>query len=90
MSDELAAGLLAELHVLPARVERARSELEKRTRFAPVMRLVPIPHGHYALFRMTYRGEGGWSRWALGRGSLDGLASKYVKEIGTAAFFELH
>jgi hypothetical protein len=43
----------------------------------------------YALFRMTYRGDGGWSR-ALARGSLDELAANYLKRLGTEALFDLY
>lgn len=86
----MARGLVAELHVTARQLERARMELEKRTRYTPAVRLVPIDDGQYALFRMTYRGEGGWSRWALDCGLLDRLASKYLKQIGTSAFFELY
>jgi hypothetical protein len=89
MWNELEGDLLARLRIPRARIERARSELEKRTRYTPVMRFVPLPDGAYALFRMTYRGEGGWSRWELDRGPLDRLASRYLKQIGTSAFFEL-
>ncbi len=90
LSDEMAGGLMATLGLTTARIERARPELEKRTRFTPVMRLVPLDGGQYALFRMTYCGEGGWSRWALDRGPLEKLAATYVKHVGTDRFFELY
>ena len=56
----------------------------------PVMRLVPYEGGQYAIYRMTYRGDGGWSRWSLDRGPLDRLVSTYLPEIGTSEFFELY
>ena len=45
-------------------------------------------HGHYAVHRMTYRGEGGWS-WPLTIGPLQKLLKKYLKHVGTEQFFEL-
>ena len=57
------------------------------TRYAPVMRLMPSGAG-YAVFRMTYRGDGGWS-WPLAHGPLEELATRYLKQIGTDEFFEL-
>jgi hypothetical protein len=88
-SDEVAGWLRTEVGLTVAQVERARPELEKRTRFSPVMRLVPDDGGQYAIFRMTYRGDGGWSRWAFDRGPLEKLAATYLKQLGTERFFEL-
>ena len=45
--------------------------------------------GEYAVFRMTYRGDGGWS-WALDHGRLGSLLPKYLNKLGTSAFFELY
>lgn len=89
LSDELARGLMVELAASTAQIERARTALEQRMRYAAVMRLVPNGDA-YVLFRMTYRGEGGWSRWALDRGPLERLAPRYLPQIGTSRFFELH
>ncbi|MBA3397211.1 MAG: hypothetical protein H0T89_31585 [Deltaproteobacteria bacterium] len=88
LPDDLADYLVASLQLTPGQLERRRPELEKGLRYTPVMRFAPID-GRYALFRMTYRGDGGWSRWALDRGRLEDLASKYLKQIGTPGFFEL-
>lgn len=59
----------------------------KKTRFAPVMKFEPDGKG-YAVFRMTYRGEGGWS-WPLATGRLNEVARKFIQHIGTDEFFEL-
>lgn len=58
-------------------------------RYDPVMKFVPAEEpGHYAVHRMTYRGEGGWS-WPLTIGPLQKLLKKYLKHVGTEEFFEL-
>jgi len=88
LSEEHLGHLTSELGMARQRVEQRMVEFDKRTRYTPVMRLVP-GGGQYALFRMTYRGSGGWS-WALDRGPLEKLAAKYLKQLGTAGFFELH
>ena len=67
---------------------RRRPQDEQRTRYAPVVRLVP-GEGRYAMFRVTYRGAGGWS-WPLGRGTVEELVSKHLNRLGTDAFFELY
>ena len=59
----------------------------KKAQYAPIMKFVREGDG-YVVLRMTYRGKGGWS-WALGGGKLRGLATKFVKSIGTEAFFDL-
>lgn len=43
---------------------------------------------HYVVFRMTYRGHGGWS-CALDSGALPELLQKFVAKIGTEKFFDL-
>lgn len=88
LSDELARRLTASFQMTPFQLEQHRPELDKTTHYSPVLRFAPID-GEYAVFRMTYRGDGGWS-WALGRGALGRLASKYVNALGTPAFFELY
>jgi hypothetical protein len=58
-----------------------------RVQYSPVMKFQQGPEG-YAVFRMTYRGEGGWS-WPLAFGRLSELANKFVRHVGTDEFFEL-
>jgi hypothetical protein len=60
LSDELGCHLVASFQAAPFELEQRRFELDKDTRFAPVLRFAPID-GQYAVFRMTYRGDGGWS-----------------------------
>jgi hypothetical protein len=58
-------------------------------KYAPVMKFVPAERaGEYAVHRMTYRGDGGWS-WPLAVGPLTKLVKRYLGKIGTEAFFEL-
>jgi hypothetical protein len=59
-----------------------------RTRYAPVLKFVPCGAGNYSVYRMTYRGQGGWS-WPLASGPLAKLAMQFVGKIGTDAFFDL-
>jgi hypothetical protein len=63
------------------------AERMKRVQYSPVMKFQQRPEG-YALFRMTYRGEGGWS-WPLAFGKLSELAKKFVRHVGTDELFEL-
>ncbi len=88
LSDELAHNLVASLQMLPFQLEQRRPELDKGTRYSPVLRFAPI-EGQYAVFRMTYRGDGGWS-WPLDHGPLGSLVPKYLNTLGTSAFFELY
>ena len=88
LSDELARHLVASIQVAPFQLEQRRSELDKDTRFSPILRFAPID-GQYAVSRMTYRGDGGWS-WVLECGALDRLLPKYLNKLGTSAFFELY
>jgi hypothetical protein len=88
LSDELAYSFVATFQLTPAQAVQRQAELDKRVRYSPAMRFVPLD-GQYALFRMTYRGDGGWSR-ALARGSLDELAANYLKQLGTEALFDLY
>ncbi len=60
-----------------------------RVRYTPVMKFVPFGEpGGYSVLRMTYRGGGGWS-WPLASGSLHKLLKRYLRHVGTDAFFEL-
>lgn len=59
----------------------------KKAQFAPVMKFERDAKG-YSVFRMTYRGKGGWS-WPLATGKLPELAKKFVRHINTDEFFEL-
>ena len=88
LSDGLARTLMIGTLASAAQLDQARPVLERGTRYAPVMRFVPGGDG-YALFRMTYRGEGGWSHWALDRGPLERL-SGHLQHVGTPRFFELY
>jgi hypothetical protein len=88
LSDELARRLTASFPLARLQLEQRRPELDERTHYSPVLRFAPID-GEYAMFRMTYRGDGGWS-WALAHGPIGSLASKYLKTLGTPAFFELY
>lgn len=54
----------------------------------PVMKFVPCGAGAYEVFRMTYRGRGGWS-WPLAHRSLGALVRRFVRLVGTDEFFEL-
>jgi hypothetical protein len=62
--------------------------LQKRTRYAPVMKFCPTGDGAYSVHRMTYRGSGGWS-YSLGIAGLETLLAKFVLHFGTEEFFEL-
>ena len=80
-------------HLGRVRVEVVKDEIivfeRVYRRYDPVMKFVPVDEpGHYAVHRMTYRGEGGWS-WPLTFGSLKKLLQKYLKHVGTDEFFEL-
>ena len=59
-----------------------------RPDYEPVMKLEADDSGIYAVFRMTYRGDGGWS-YPLDVGPLGKLVSRYVRHVGTEGFFEL-
>jgi hypothetical protein len=59
----------------------------KKAQLSPVMKF-EREGDEYAVYRMTYRGEGGWS-YPLGAGTLGALVKKYVRHIGTDEFFEL-
>lgn len=59
----------------------------REAQLSPVMKFVREGDG-YSVYRMTYRGEGGWS-YVLDTGKLGALAKKYVRHVGTEEFFEL-
>lgn len=59
----------------------------KQARFDPVLKF-EREGDEYAVYRMTYRGEGGWS-YPLDAGKLKVLAKRYLRHIGTNEFFEL-
>lgn len=53
------------------------------------MKFVPEPRsgGVYAVYRLTYRGHGGWH--ILSAGPLAVLVKRYVSPLGQESFFEL-
>jgi hypothetical protein len=59
LSDKVAYSFVATFQMTPAQAAQSQEELDKRVRYSPVMRFVPLEQ-QYALFRMTYRG-----RWWL-------------------------
>ena len=59
----------------------------KKAQLSPVMKF-EWEGDEYAVYRMTYRGEGGWS-YPLDHGPLERLARKYVRPVGTEQFFDL-
>jgi hypothetical protein len=59
-----------------------------RPDYEPVMKLEADDSRTYAVFRMAYRGDGGWS-YPLDVGPLGKLVSRYVRHVGTEGFFEL-
>ena len=66
----------------------ALAGLGSGARYEPVMRFESDDTGTYAVFRMTYRGDGGWS-YPLAAGPLNTLLRRYVRHIGTDGFYEL-
>ena len=68
-------------------VESFIEERMKKTQYAPVMKF-EIEGDHYVVFRMTYRGHGGWS-YPLASGKLDALVKKFLPVLGTEKFFDL-
>ncbi len=87
VSDDAARGWLASGLFAPAAIARLREQEDVHVRYEPVLRFAPSD-GRYAVSRMTYRGEGGWS-WVLDHGPLARMAAKYIKLIDTPRFFEL-
>jgi hypothetical protein len=68
-------------------VVRFVEERMKRAQYAPVLKLERDGDA-YAVHRMTYRGEGGWS-WSIMHGKLADVAKKVVPKVGTEAFYDL-
>jgi hypothetical protein len=63
--------------------------MRRRIRYGPVMKFVPLrERNEYSVYRMTYRGDGGWS-WPLASGSLHELLKRFLGRVGTNEFFEL-
>jgi hypothetical protein len=67
--------------------EQYMEERMKKARYAPVMKF-EREGDRYAVFRMTYRGHGGWS-YPLDSGTLAELIKKFVPKVGTEKFFDL-
>jgi hypothetical protein len=63
------------------------SKRMKQARFDPILKF-EREGDEYAVYRMTFRGEGGWS-YPLDAGKLRLLAKKYVRHVGTDELFEL-
>jgi len=87
VDDEGLRAMAATFFVSPERMREA--SIPRRPRYSPVMRFSPEPlsPGAYAVYRMTYRGRGGWH--ILGAGPLAAMAKRYVPHIGKESFFEL-
>lgn len=69
------------------RVEHYVEGRMKKARYTPVMKF-EREGDHYVVFRMTYRGDGGWS-YPLDSGTLPELIKKVVAKVGTEKFFDL-
>jgi hypothetical protein len=81
----------ARIHGLPPEVfEQRMADLWARRRCQPVMCFLAstAEPGEYAVQRMRYRGEGGWS-YPLAHGPLVKLVRNFVPRVGTQRFFEL-
>jgi hypothetical protein len=85
LPDRFLGDLATRFGSTPDRLRELR-ELQERTRYTPVLKLVPSGDD-YMVCRMTYRGSGGWSGPYDG-GSLHKLVKKYVPSIGTDRFFQ--
>lgn len=69
-------------------MEQRLDGLQARNRYTPVLKLTPCGKDGYALYRMTYRRDGGWS-WELERGPLARVAAKVLGLVGSERFFDL-
>lgn len=90
LSNESLEGWGQMLGTSPAAFASRLAGLQARARYAPVMKFAPAgfgPPGDYTVYRMTYRGEGGWRPLSSGR--LGQLVTDYIRHIGTDEFFEL-
>ncbi len=65
----------------------AIAERMSHAQYAPIMKFEPQGN-QYVVFRMTYRGHGGWS-YPLTSGKLATLVRQMIPSIGTDKFFEL-
>lgn len=83
--DELRS--MSDHFVFPRQLERYIEERMRKSRYAPVMKF-EREADHYVVFRMTYRGHGGWS-YPLDSGTLTKLIKKVVAKVGTEKFFDL-
>jgi len=87
VDEEGLRAMAAALFVSPERMRAA--SIRRRPRYTPVMRFSPEPLGAgiYAVYRMTYRGHGGWH--LLSAGPVAAVAKRYVGHIGRESFYEL-
>ena len=89
MSDDVIAEMSRGFSMCPEVPDTRVVGMRSRVRYVPVMKFVPIPElSEYSVYRMTYRGSGGWS-WPLASGSLHKLLKRYLRHVGTQGFFEL-
>jgi len=89
------AELARHAHLRRHRIEVVKGELVVfepmpwGSRYDPVMKFVPQrPGSTYEVYRMTYRGDGGWS-YPLAWGSLHDLLQRFLGPVGTDEFFDL-
>lgn len=78
---------IAEHAFFVGRIEQYVEERMAKAQYAPVMKF-EMEADHYVVFRMTYRGRGGWS-WPLATGKLPSLLKKFLPSVGTEKFFDL-
>ncbi len=68
--------------------EKTTDFLMRNMQYAPVMRFtLDRESGKYQVARRCYRGEEHWA--ALGFGSIEKMANRYIKHIGEESFFDL-
>lgn len=73
-----------------AMTEKIVRDQQATVRYTPIMKFLIDRRGktgNYAVYRMSYSGEGGWR--FLSSGTLAELVEKYVLHIGTDAFYKL-
>jgi hypothetical protein len=83
--EELLA--FAEHAYFTSSVESFVGDRMRKAQYTPVMKF-EVEGDHYAVFRMTYRGRGGWS-YPLAAGKLQDLVKKFLPVVGTERFFDL-
>ncbi|MCK5806605.1 MAG: hypothetical protein KAI66_27495 [Lentisphaeria bacterium] len=89
VDPSIIADLAQTMFVSPEFIAAQFEKKLARTKYDPVMKLVPSgEQGHYTVHRMTYRGDGGWS-YPLATKPLQALLKKYIKHVGTDDFFNL-